>query len=61
MSQAKQYQPTPELQKLLDKLTPQVLQLTNLSSQPLRLKSFSQVENDPNSFVFYIEAKEKGN
>ena len=61
MSQAPQYQPTPELQKVLDQLTPSILQSTKLQNQALRLRSFSKVEENPNQFILYAEAKDQGN
>ena len=54
-AQQPQYQPTPELQKILDQLTPNVLAATKLPSQALKLKSFSRGKKDPDQFTFFVE------
>ena len=60
MTKTQQYQPTPELQKVLDQLAPSILQQIKLANQSLKLKCYSRDEKDPNIFIFFVEAEMSG-
>lgn len=54
-----QYKPTPELQNVLNALSPKLSQTLNMSSTPFSLLSYSKYDNDPNKFTLYTEAGAK--
>lgn len=54
-----QYKPTPELQNVLNTLSPKLCETLNIQRQNFNLLSYSKYENDANRFTFYIEGAQK--
>ena len=54
-----QYQPTPELQNLLNTLSPAINQNVGIDAHNWRLISFSNYEENPNRFTFFVEGSDK--
>lgn len=54
-----QYKPTPELQTVLNTLSPKLCETLNFPRQNFSLLSYSKYEEDPNRFTLYIEGEQK--
>jgi len=54
-----QYKPTPQLQNILNSLTPALAQNLDNHIKSFQLLSYSIYDEDPNRFTFYTEAAGK--
>lgn len=54
-----QYKPTPELQTVLNTLSPKLCETLTIPNQNFNLLSYSKYTEDPNRFTLYIEGAQK--
>ena len=59
MQPKKQFQPTPELQGLLDSLSPSLNKLLKRNNGKLNLRCFSKYDDDKHKFDLFFEDEEK--